>query len=225
MNTAGIIVAAGSSQRFSGGGLKQLLLLAGVPMATWSARALATVCDIIVVAAPPGREDEVRSALSGIAGIHAVVTGGETRQDSVFNALEALPVDATHVLIHDAARPCASAELIARIAAALEGHDAVVPVIPAVDTLVRETGERVEAILDRAHIAGVQTPQAFACELILEAHRAARKRGLASSDDGSLVLALGRELTAVPGERTNIKVTYPEDVVVAEAILRDRSST
>lgn len=194
-------------------------------MVAWSARALAAVCDAIVVAAPPGREDDVAAALVGVDKIHAVIAGGETRQESVLNALEALPADATRVLIHDAARPCVSRALLDRIVAALDDHAAVVPAVPAVDTLVRATDAGVEAILDRAHISGVQTPQAFTVELILGAHRKARKRGHISSDDGSLVLAISEPVAAVRGERSNIKVTFPEDVVIAEAILHNGSAT
>jgi 2-C-methyl-D-erythritol 4-phosphate cytidylyltransferase len=108
-----------------------------------------------------------------------------------------------------------------RVLDALGSHDAVVPVMPVTDTLVREVDSSVDAILDRVHIAGVQTPQGFRTELIVRAHRVARERGLKSSDDGSLVLALAEKVATVPGERTNIKVTYREDVGVAEAILRN----
>jgi 2-C-methyl-D-erythritol 4-phosphate cytidylyltransferase/2-C-methyl-D-erythritol 2,4-cyclodiphosphate synthase len=122
-------------------------------------------------------------------------------------------------LIHDAARPCLSAELLARIVEALRSNDAVVPVIPAVDTLAVNYGGVVDAIVDRANIACVQTPQAFEKQLALRAHRKAFADGLESSDDGSLVLALGGKVTTVPGDRANIKVTYAEDIAIAEEIL------
>jgi len=223
-NTAAIIVAAGTSERLSGKTLKQLLPVAGTPMVLWSVDALAQVCDALVVVAPPGREADLKEAVAGVAKIHAVVAGGATRQESVWNGLQALPEGAAHVLIHDAARPCVSLTLLTRIVESLDEHDAVVPAVPAVDTLVRETENRVEAILDRTHISGVQTPQAFAVGLIVDAHRRARKSGRESSDDGSLVLAASQPVATVRGERTNIKVTYPEDVTIAEAILKERST-
>ena len=105
---------------------------------------------------------------------------------------------------------------------ALSEHDAVVPAVAATDTLVRDYEGRVDAVIDRVHVAGVQTPQAFRFDLILRAHREARARGFHSSDDGSLVLALGEPVFTVPGERTNIKVTYRDDVAIAEAILNSR---
>jgi 2-C-methyl-D-erythritol 4-phosphate cytidylyltransferase len=153
--------------------------------------------------------------------VHAITPGGETRQESVFNGLRALPEGVTHVLIHDAARPCVSSALIERALDALGAHDAVVPAVAATDTLIRDHQGRVDAIIDRVHVAGVQTPQAFRLELIVRAHREAKVRGLKSSDDGSLVLALGEPVHTIPGERTNIKVTFREDVAIAEAILRN----
>jgi 2-C-methyl-D-erythritol 4-phosphate cytidylyltransferase len=122
-------------------------------------------------------------------------------------------------LIHDAARPCLSAGLLARIVKALRNDDAVVPVIPVVDTLAVDNGGVIDAVVDRANIACVQTPQAFEKQLALRAHRKAFADGLESSDDGSLVLALGKKVKTIPGDRTNIKVTYEEDIAIAEEIL------
>jgi len=222
--TVAIIVAAGTGERMPGATLKQLMPLAGRPMVAWSAGALAAVCDAVVMVAPPGHEDEIRAAVAGAVSECTVVAGGATRQESVWNGIGALPAGAERVLIHDAARPCVSRALLDRIVAALETHRAVVPAVPAVDTLVRERDGVVDAILDRVHVAGVQTPQAFAVDLIRRAHQSARRSGLSMSDDGSLVLALHEAVVTVPGERTNVKVTFPEDVAVAAAILSARSS-
>lgn len=218
--TVAIIVAAGAGERMSGDTPKQLAPLAGRPMVAWSARRFSQVCDDVVVVAPPGREDEMRSALAEFEKVRAVVPGGATRQESVFNGLAALPEGASRLLVHDAARPCVSGELVRRVLDALYDKDAVVPAVPAVDTLVHEREGGVDAILDRVHVSMVQTPQGFAADVLLRAHREARKGGLQSSDDGSLVLALGVPVATVAGERTNVKITYPEDVAVAEAILR-----
>jgi 2-C-methyl-D-erythritol 4-phosphate cytidylyltransferase len=230
MKAAALIMAGGSGERFAAdaGGRaepKQLTPLSGRAMIAWATDVLARATRVvrIVVATPPEVTSGVRAALSPVAAqkLHAFAAGGATRQESVFNALRALPDDVTHVLIHDAARPCASSVLIERMLDALASHDAVVPVVAATDTLVRDYQGRVDAIIDRVHVAGVQTPQAFRLDLILRAHREARARGFQSSDDGSLVLALGEPVFTVPGERTNIKVTYRDDVAIAEAILRN----
>lgn len=234
MKAAALIMAGGSGERFAAndGGRaepKQLTPLAGRAMIAWSVDVLARSTRVarVVIAMAPEVESDARAALSpgAVQKLHGFAAGGATRQESVFNALRALPDDVTHVLIHDAARPCASAALIDRMLDALASHDAVVPTVAATDTLVRDYQGRVDAIIDRVHVAGVQTPQAFRLDLILRAHREARARGFQSSDDGSLVLALGEPVFTVPGERTNIKVTFRDDVAIAEAILRNGART
>lgn len=224
MKTYALIMAAGTGERFAADTPKQLRLLVDRPMAAWCIERLSSsprVSGVLVVCAPGG-EDALRTSFTGtvIDRVHAIVDGGPRRQDSVRLGLAALPGDATHVLIHDAARPCLSAELVERLLDALARNDAVVPTAPAVDTLVRDDGAKVDAILDRAHVCAVQTPQAFRVQLIRDAHARAAQNGLSASDDGSLVFAMGETVATVPGERTNIKVTYPEDLVIAEAILR-----
>jgi 2-C-methyl-D-erythritol 4-phosphate cytidylyltransferase/2-C-methyl-D-erythritol 2,4-cyclodiphosphate synthase len=224
MNVIALIMAGGTGERFGGRAPKQLTLLNGRTMLAWAAMALGRSARVagLVIVTPPGADVVLPDLPAEVAGkVRAMVVGGQTRQESVFNALQSLSREATHVLIHDAARPCVSAVLCDRVLDALESHDAVVPVMPVTDTLVREVDSSVDAILDRVHIAGVQTPQGFRTDLIVRAHRVARERGLKSSDDGSLVLALAEKVATVPGERTNIKVTYREDVGVAEAILRN----
>jgi 2-C-methyl-D-erythritol 4-phosphate cytidylyltransferase len=94
----------------------------------------------------------------------------------------------------------------------------VVPAVPVVDTLVVDTDARVEAIVDRANLSCAQTPQGFEKQLLLRAHRKAHADGLRSSDDGSLILLLGEPVKTIAGDRRNIKITYPEDVAIAEAI-------
>jgi len=222
MNIFAIIVAAGTGERF-GGEPKQLAPLCGRPMLSWSIKRLGDRRNItgLVCVVPPGGGDAIRDGLrdAGAADIDAWPDGGATRQESVCNGLAVLPPEATHVLIHDAARPCVTERLIARLTDALREHDAVVPVVPAVDTLVHVEGTAVDRVVERSHIAGVQTPQGFELGLIRRAHDLARDTGTRASDDGSLVLALGEKLATVEGERMNIKVTYPEDMAIADAIL------
>jgi 2-C-methyl-D-erythritol 4-phosphate cytidylyltransferase len=218
-----LIMAAGTGERF--GTRKQASSVNGRPMLAWSAGVLAGSARVsgLVLVAPPGEEEALRGALAGESArkLVAVVSGGATRQDSVYNGLERVPAGASHVLIHDAARPCLSARLRDRVIDALQVHDAVVPAVSVTDTLIRDVEAGVDAILDRAHIAGVQTPQGFRIDLIRRAHRAARDRGFRSSDDGSLVLALGEKVATVAGERTNLKVTFRDDLMIAEAILKN----
>lgn len=233
MKAAALIMAGGSGERFAAetgarAAAKQLTPLSGRAMIAWSAEALARASRVahVIVVLPAGMESDARAALPPEATrkLLAFVAGGATRQESVFNALRAVPDDVTHVLIHDAARPCVTSQLVERVLDALQLHDAVVPAVAATDTLVRDYEGRVDAVIDRVHVAGVQTPQAFRRELIVRAHREAKARGFHSSDDGSLVLALGETVHTVPGERTNIKVTFRDDVAIAEAILGSRTN-
>ncbi|HXS10735.1 MAG TPA: IspD/TarI family cytidylyltransferase, partial [Candidatus Krumholzibacteria bacterium] len=193
-------------------------------MLVWSAEMLAASARVsgLVLVAPAGQEAAFTALLAEQAArkLRAAVSGGNSRQDSVYNGLERVPEGTTHVLIHDAARPCLSPALRDRVIDALASHDAVVPAVPVTDTLIRDMDAGVDAILDRVNLAGVQTPQGFRLELIRRAHRIARERGFKSSDDGSLVLALAENVATVPGERSNLKVTYRDDVIIAEAILK-----
>jgi 2-C-methyl-D-erythritol 4-phosphate cytidylyltransferase len=221
--TTVLIMAAGTGERFEGTEPKALYPLLGRPALVWSAERFAIHAGVesITVIAPPGEEGRVGAVLEDyhVPKISRVIAGGQTRQDSVRLGLDTVDPACDIVLVHDAARPCVTPALIGRTIDALKTHGAAVPVWPVVDTLVREDGGTVDAILDRVHISGVQTPQGFRKELLVRAHRSATARGVTSSDDGSLVFALGEVVRTIQGERTNIKITYIEDASIAEAIL------
>lgn len=187
-------------------------------------RALAaadTVDDVVVVA---GAEDcdEVAAAIAaaGLA-VGRVCAGGASRQDSVARGLEACPPGTTMVAVHDAARPLVTPALVDATVRALAGPwAATAPGLPVVDTLKLvdpAQGDRVVRTVDRRHLWAVQTPQVFALRTLRQVH--ARSAGAAVTDDLALVEAAGGRVRLVPGERTNLKVTYPEDLVVAEALL------
>ena len=227
--TAVLIMAAGAGERYAGTEPKVLSPILRRPVIVWSAERFARhrEVDSIIVVVAPGHETRVRDVLGDhhVGKITGVVAGGSTRQESVRLGLDGLDGVYDTVLIHDAARPCLTAALISRVCDALRTHDAVVPVWPVVETLVRESDGSIDAILDRVHISGAQTPQGFRVSLIARAHRNAIAKGFSSSDDGSLVFALGEKVRTIPGERTNIKITYAEDAPVAEAILRATASS
>jgi 2-C-methyl-D-erythritol 4-phosphate cytidylyltransferase len=224
MNVVALIMAGGAGERFGAGPRKQLVPLCSRPMLAWSARVFARSPRVswIVLVGPAAEERALRQVLTADADakLHAFAVGGATRQQSVGNGLGVVPDGTTHVLIHDAARPCVSEALCDRVIDMLVMNDAVIPVVPATDTLVRVHDSRVQSMVDRTSIAGVQTPQGFRLDLIVRAHREAKARGFESSDDGSLVLALGEPVVTVAGERTNLKVTYKEDIAIAQAILQ-----
>ncbi|UWM50516.1 2-C-methyl-D-erythritol 4-phosphate cytidylyltransferase [Streptomyces carpaticus] len=240
-HTAVIIPAAGRGVRLGPGIPKALRLLNGVPILVHAVRAMAaarSVATVIVVAPPDGAEG-VRALLDEHplprpVALH-VVPGGTTRQESVRLGLAALPADADVVLVHDAARPLVPVDTTEAVAAAVrDGAPAVVPALPVTDTIKQiaapaREGEPVPVTgtPDRALLRAVQTPQGFAPDALLDAHR--RLAGLGgeegATDDAGMVERLGLPVVLVPGHEEAFKVTRPLDLVLAEAVLARRRIT
>jgi len=199
-----IVVAAGSGQRF--GAAKQFAALGDARVVDHSLAAAASVSDGVVVVVPAEEP-----APPGLAA-DAVVEGGATRSDSVRRGLAAVPDDATIVLVHDAARPAATPQLFGRVVAAVrDGAAAVVPVVEVADTIRRREG----GVVDRSDLLAVQTPQGFSAAALRRAHAS----GADATDDASLVELVGGDVVTVAGERSNIKITEPPDLVVAAEAL------
>lgn len=231
MRTAAVVPAAGRGERLGPGTPKALRDLAGQPLLVHAVRALAEArsVDVIVVAAPEEELIPVRHLLSPVVDATelAVVAGGQTRQQSVAACLAALPDDVDVVLVHDAARPLAPAELVDAVAAAVRNSaDAVVPGIPVTDTIKRvDEAGRVEATVDRDRLRAAQTPQGFARILLQAAHQAAADDGVDDvSDDAGLVERLGQPVLVIPGSEDGFKVTRPMDLALAESVLARRRS-
>jgi 2-C-methyl-D-erythritol 4-phosphate cytidylyltransferase len=201
-------------------------LLGGVPLLVHAVRALAEarLVDVVVVAAPPDQVSEVRAILDAhrVPAEVSVVAGGDTRQQSVRLALEAVSADV--VLVHDAARPLAPAELADDVArCVLDGADAVVPVLAIADTVKEvDTGGQVVRTVDRDTLRLVQTPQGFKRAVLLAAHSHAENEGGSATDDAGLVERAGGQVVVVPGSPEAFKVTRPIDLIVAEALLARR---
>jgi len=223
-----LIPAGGSGSRLAAGGPKQYLRLAGRPMLWHAISALAAVVDTVFVVLAPEDRRFAAEDWSAFAGrLEPLYCGGETRRDSVYNGLVAAmaAVDADDwVLVHDAARPCLPRADIDRLLAACAG-DRVggILAVPVPETVKRADGGeaggvRIAATEDRATLWLAQTPQMFRAGLLAEA--LARTRG--ATDEASAVEAMGLKPRLVPGSRENIKVTYPEDIAIAEAILAGR---
>lgn len=205
-----IVVAAGSGQRY--GAAKQFEPLAGARVVDHSLAVAARHSDGVVVVVPPG--EPVPDALRA----DVVVEGGATRSESVRRGLAAVPGDTTIVLVHDAARPVASDALFRRVVDAVLGGAAVaVPAIEVADTIRHRDG----GVVDRAELLAVQTPQGFDAAAL----RAAHANGGEATDDASLVEARGGTVVTVAGERTNIKITEPADLVVAAQTLGTSGSS
>ncbi len=199
MSTWAVLVAAGSGARF--GGAKQLTIVGGRPLWQWSHDALlAGGIDAVVV----------------VGEVDGGVPGGERRQDSVAAGLAAVPPDADLILVHDAARPVLKPELVGRVLSALGSALAVIPAVAVTDTLKVVDGGMVTATPDRASFSAVQTPQGFHAGVLRRAHAEVTET---TTDDAAMVGLIGVPVATVEGDRANIKVTYPGDIAIVEALL------
>jgi 2-C-methyl-D-erythritol 4-phosphate cytidylyltransferase/2-C-methyl-D-erythritol 2,4-cyclodiphosphate synthase len=217
----GIVAAGGSGVR--AGVAKQWLVLGGETVLRRAVRALAAcpLVDEVVVVVPPGEEARGADELSGLGRPARVVAGGVARADSVRNGLAAAEGSAV-VLVHDAARPFATAELAARVAEAAARDGAALAALPVTDTVKRAVGDddpRVAETLDRRTLWLAQTPQGFRRDLLLRAFEAAGAVAATATDECSLVERLGAPVTLVAGEPGNFKITGPADVDRARAAL------
>ena len=216
---AAVIVAAGAGLRAGQPVPKQFALWRGKPVVRHSAERLAALgVSPIIVAIPEGAESVAQQALAGLP--MRLVTGGATRQESVRKGLEALAADGpTQVLIHDAARPLIPAEVIARLAAALERQTGAIPVLPVADSLAHAEGGLMGAPARREALRRVQTPQAFRFADILAAHRAWDGEPVAG-DDAQVAQAAGQEIALVDGDEALHKLTYAHDFAQARPPVR-----
>ena len=207
MSTWGVVVAGGTGTRF--GTAKQFESIAGTRLVDRAVETTAAACDEVVVVVP----DAFRWDGPPVA---AAVVGGATRSASVRAGLAAVAPSATIVVVHDAARPLASPALFeAVIGAVRRGADAAVPAVPVPDTVKRVDGDEVVETVARDELVVVQTPQAFRADAL----RAAHAGGADATDDAALIEAADGRVVIVPGERANLKVTTPADLVMAAAIL------
>jgi 2-C-methyl-D-erythritol 4-phosphate cytidylyltransferase len=238
VTVAAIVPAAGRGERLGPGQPKALRTLDGVPMLVYAVQALARarLVELVVVAAPPNGVAEVEALLAShdIGAPVLVVAGGEQRQHSVARALEALPPEVDVVLVHDAARPLAPSELVDAVASAvLAGHGAVVPGLAMTDTVKRvvlhqpnsgpdaevQPPEQVLETVSRSDLRCIQTPQGFDRAVLTKAHAAAEDT---ATDDAGLVERLGLPVVVVAGSADAFKITRPIDLLIAEAVLRER---
>lgn len=219
--TDAIIVAAGRGERAGAGAPKQYRMLDGAPVLLHSLRNFLSLAEIRLIAVVVRAEDRslFDAAIAGLspdqAGRIMSVDGGDTRQASVRHGLEALASMATppgYVLVHDAARPWTSPELISRAIAAATEHGAAVPGIMVSDTIKTvDAAERVTATLERPGLRAIQTPQAFAFAAILDAHRRASGAAHAFTDDAAIAEWAGMSVHVFDGETGNHKITHPDD--------------
>ena len=207
MTVVGIVPAGGSGERLGADRPKAFAVCAGRPLLEWSVEALEAVCDRVVVAAPPSHL------------VPGWVEGGPSRSASVRNALAAAP-EASVVVVHDAARPLVTRDLVERCLDALSGVDGVIAATPVSDTVhVSAPDLLIAESLDRSTLWAAQTPQVFRADVL---RRAFERQTAATTDEASLVAAVGGTVRLVEGPTDNIKVTTSTDLRLAEALLRER---
>lgn len=207
---------------------KLLLTVLDQPILAWTLRAAEAASQIVwigIVGQPSDWPDfkEIQSALNLTTPV-VFIEGGATRQESVYNGLQALPAEAREVLIHDGARCLATPALFDRCAEELKHSDGLIAAIPVKDTIKRVAPHTnlIESTPDRRYLWAAQTPQGFDVEQLKACHERGRKEGWVVTDDAALFEQCGLSVKIVEGEETNLKVTTPADLAIAELILKSR---
>ena len=209
MTVVGIVPAGGSGERLGADRPKAFVVCAGRPLIEWSLEVLGSVCDRVVVAAPPGYDEGPDR-----------VMGGESRSASVRNAIASVE-DADVFVVHDAARPLVTRDLVERCIGALEpGIDGAIAAIPMTDTVKEVASDgRVLRTLDRSTLWAIQTPQVFRADILRRALERDAAALAAATDDAWLVDDAGGVITVVESYPENLKVTRESDLRIAEALL------
>jgi 2-C-methyl-D-erythritol 4-phosphate cytidylyltransferase len=224
MKACAIITAGGFGSRFGGSVPKQFLPIRSVPMIVHTLRAFEraqTVASVIVTLPENdlswlGPKELKRWEISKVT---RVVAGGETRQASVGKGLEAVDESETYVAIHDAARCLITPEVIDRTVRACEGWDGAIAALPVRDTLKRVDGNRILKTEPREQLWAMQTPQVFRFPFIRDAYRKATAEGYSATDDAAVAEYVGGWVCVVEASTRNFKVTFPEDLALAERLL------
>lgn len=222
-----IIVAAGSSQRMGFDKLFALLRDKPVVAHTLDAFERAACVDEIILVGRADRLAELQELVKrvGLKKVRHVIPGGGHRQDSVRAGLNALAPEARYVAVHDAARPLVTPDQIGRVFTHSRAHGAAALAEPITDTLKRADQEYfVSGGVDRAGLYAMQTPQIFSRDLLVEAYDAVASRKLSITDEVSAIELLGAKVLLVSNDQFNPKITYPRDLLLAEAFLNCRPS-
>ncbi len=222
-----LIAAAGSGRRMGASGNKLLLEVAGRPVLAWTLDAALACAAIrwIGIVGQPVDADAVAAIVAAAAPDRPVqwILGGDSRQESVRRGLEALPAEAEGVLIHDGARALVEPMLLERCAAAVAAGRAVIAAAPVTDTIKQvDAAGTIIATPDRSQLWAAQTPQGFPVGDLRQAHATARERGWTVTDDAALFERLGLAVQVLEAPPSNIKITTPFDLTVAEAVLAAR---
>ena len=206
---------------------KLLLPLLGKPLLAWTLLAAdaAQSIDWIGIIGQSSDFPDFKTMLAALNLSKSVelIVGGESRQESVYNGLQALPAAAERVLIHDGARCLVTPQLLDRCAHALSTCQGLIAAVPVKDTIKVVEANLIRQTPPRSQLWAAQTPQGFAVKLLKQCHRQGRQQGWQVTDDAALFEQCGLPVEIVQGEEANLKITTPMDLAIAQLILRDRS--
>ena len=209
-----ILAAAGAGSRFGGDIPKQFSRMRDKPLYLHALEPFLEFLEEAVMVVPEAWQGRVQEQIESLPYRAKLLlqAGGRERQDSVYRGLRRLSDSVEIVLVHDAARPFVSRDLIARVVEETRRGGACLPAVPLRDTVKEVSSRQVVRTLDRDHLRLAQTPQGFEINLLRKALKQAQKEGFCGTDEASLVERLGSPVYVVPGEPENIKVTWKEDL-------------
>ncbi|HDI51502.1 MAG TPA: 2-C-methyl-D-erythritol 4-phosphate cytidylyltransferase [Bacteroidetes bacterium] len=225
MKVTAIIPAAGTGKRMGTNVHKQFLRIGDKPILFYTLEKFEScpLIDAVILVLPRnGAYHPLQELLEkyNIHKIQCMVAGGEQRQDSVYAGLQAVDSSSEIVVIHDAVRPLIRPELIEQSIRQCQAFGAVVVAVPVTATIKKVQNTLVVETLDRRQLWEIQTPQTFNYQLILQAYRQAMEEEFYGTDDAMLVERLGHEVKILQGDRYNLKITTPDDLIIAECLLR-----
>lgn len=227
-NVVAIVPSAGLGKRFGPGTNKPFHPLMDKPLIVWALEVFQGMADVKEVI-PVLKEADMEEGVEiferyNLSKIRRIIPGGKERQDSVYNGLKAVTGKSGIVLIHDGARPLIDQGTVKDALKSISGFDGVVVGVPVKDTIKEVQHNVVKKTLKRDAIWAVQTPQLFLYDSITRAYRKAMEEGFYSTDDSALLERNGGRVKIVAGSYSNIKITTPEDIAIAELLLKERKS-
>ncbi len=229
-NVVAIIPAAGLGKRFGKGSNKAFANLRDKPIILWTLEVLESI-DSIAEIVPVFKKEEMEAGReliegAGISKVKRIAAGGNERQDSVYSGLNLAGDKSDTILIHDGVRPLIERTVVENAIKQLKGFDGVIVGVPVKDTVKEIHAQHDEVLvkktLRRDVLWAVQTPQVFKYSSLIKAYKKAMTEGFYSTDDSAIVEKYGGKVKAVMGSYTNIKITTPEDLYIAELFLKER---
>ncbi|MCX5725890.1 MAG: 2-C-methyl-D-erythritol 4-phosphate cytidylyltransferase [Candidatus Saganbacteria bacterium] len=226
MKVGAIIAAGGIGKRMGVPSGKQFIKILGIPVISWALipfEKSSLICEIILVINKENKKEAEELVKTNDFKKVKITVGGAEREDSVFNGLKMLSSKVEAVLIHDGARALVTEDIISRCIKALEKSDAAVAGVPVSDT-IKMVGKDLNILktIDRSKLWSAQTPQGFKLRSIRQAYEKAKNKKFIATDDAMLLESIGKSVKMIMGSLENIKITRPEDLRIAEAILKSR---